>query len=167
MLGTRLRAAALGLLLCGSARAEQGLFTALAGAGPGLQLGAPGAATGPVTLLLESNLGLSDRVNWEAPLFLELGGPAAVRVGTGVEYVYVNTNHWRLDVGIGLSARRLLFQPDRWRLAPYATGSVRWLFAWGLGAALGLHVAAPPNESQEPGLVVRGYPTLGLYQEFW
>ncbi|MHB8877612.1 MAG: hypothetical protein ACYC8T_28305 [Myxococcaceae bacterium] len=163
--------AALGLaaiVLPATASAERWVYTGHAGGGVGLQL-VPAPVSRPAgTVFLESVLGLGDRVNLEAPALIELGANPALTIGTGAEYVYLETNHWRLSVGAGGSLRYRFGAADPLRFAPYLTGAVRWLFTWGVGASLGVHLLFPVGATPaEPGVSVRAYPSLCLYQEFW
>jgi hypothetical protein len=156
------------LLLGAGAWAEQGVYRAFAGWGLGARFETAGAPTLHNTLLLESNFGITDQVNWHGPLLLELGRARAITLGSGLEYVYFNTNHWRLDAGVGLALRRGLFTPEPWRPVPFLKTSARWLFAWGTGASLSVHLARPLGSgAAESAPALHLYPTLALYQEFW
>ena len=150
------------------AAAEEGVYRALADGGVGVRLepGSPADAGG--ALVLESTYGLTDRFNWEGPLLVDFGRDAALTVGSGLEYVYFGTNHWRMDVGMGVGARTGLFTAEPWRLAPYTKASVRWLFTWGIGASLGIHLVHPLGTSgDETSATLRVYPMLSLYQKLW
>jgi len=152
------------LLGAAPARADRFLYTAHAGGGALVRLTPTEAPRVQGQVLLESVFGVTDDFNVEVPLLIELG-PPALSLGAGVEYVFFHDNHWRLDVGIGAAAR-YAFAGQAFGAAPYLKASVRWLFAWGLGAQLGFHalvqVAGP-----EPVPTFLLFPGLALYQEFW
>jgi hypothetical protein len=65
------------LFLCLSlaARAESGVYTGLAGGGTAISVVPTPSLRG--ALLLESVYGITDTINWEGPLLLELGGGEA------------------------------------------------------------------------------------------
>lgn len=146
------------------AQAERFLYTAHAAAGPLVRLTPSEPARVQADLLFQSVFGFAEDWNVEVPLFIELG-PAALSLGVAVEYVYFHDNHWRLDVGLG-GLLRFAFQSLAFGGGPYLKASVRWLFAWGLGAQLGVHAVVQVT-GPEPVPTFLLVPTLGLYQEFW
>jgi hypothetical protein len=148
------------------ADAEEGVYSAYAGGGVALQLGPDPALRGNV--LLQSVYGLTNTLNWEAPLFLEIGETHAVSFGSGLEYVFPHTNHLRFNVGVGV-ALRVPFDPaTRVGAGPFAESAIRWLFAWGLGLSASLHAVCPFDLHEplhSPGIEI--YPSLALYEELW
>jgi hypothetical protein len=152
----------------GTARAEERVYTGLVGGGMTLQLDSDAVSFAP-NLLFKSVYGFTDRLNWDGPLLIDLGDRSAITGGTGLEYVYHGTNHWRLNVGAG-GMLRLPFDPSgTLRAGPYAETAVRWLVWWGVGFSLELHVAYsveighPTGNPGELDIT----PGLAMYQEFW
>lgn len=150
------------LVLPALAAAEPWVYSAHGSGGVAVPVGGGDEAAPVGTVLLQSVFSLSDAFNVEGTLLFELGRGGAGALGLGAEYVYFRSNHWRLQVGAGLAARLTFQAPLAWDLCPYLATSVRWRFAWGLGAVLGVHVFAPLS-----AVSFRVVPSLGLFQEFW
>jgi hypothetical protein len=168
----RLTSRALGSLVlvtcCASraAYAEEGVYSAYAGGGTAIALDPSATVRGSV--IAQSVYGFTDAFNIEAPLLVEAGKEHAVSLGSGMEYVFHHTNHWRVNVGTGVMMRIPFDPATRVGAGPFAEGAVRWLYAWGLGLSLGVHVAFPfelTDGARSQGALI--YPTLSAYQEFW
>lgn len=151
------------LLVPGVAVAEQWVYSAFGGGGVGVHLAPSGPPRAAGTVMLESVFGLTDELNLETVLLLELERTAAASVGVGLEYVYFQRNHWRLEVGAGVALRYAFSPTGMLHPGPYLMAAVRWLFAWGIGASVSLHVLT----SQYASLEIVAFPSLSLYQEFW
>lgn len=151
-----------------TARGQAKVYTAFAGGGAALQFD-PAATVGG-SVILESVYGITRGINWEAPALLAIGKTTALSLGTGIEFVYYQTNHWRLNLGAGVAIHAPLDGTlvNHIGTGPFVESAVRWLFTWGVGLALGVHVlylieVSGPDHPQRLEL----YPTLALYQDFW
>lgn len=104
-------------------------------------------------------------MNWDGPLIVTVGRDTAITAGSGLEYVYYQTNHWRLNAGFGLA---LAVPSGPVGGGVYAESAARWLVGWGWGASVELHgIALSQLSDLTAWQGLRIYPCVALHQEFW
>lgn len=154
------------LALPASARAEEGVYAAFLGASASAHLSPETTPSVRAAVLLQSVLGLTDAVNWQGPATVDFrAGAVALTLGSGLEYVLHQSNHWQLAVAAGVAARLPVRPGFAFGLGPYLGFGARWLFAWGLGAALELKATYPFALSGEVPNEAVVHPSLCLFTE--
>ena len=133
------------VLLCGvltlavRASADEGAYLFVVG--PGVAFRSFSAPVLPhMSVLVESTFGLTDRWNWELPVWVDFrSGRVDLSLGAGMEFVYLRAGHLQCNVGAG-SLFAVPFLPGlSLGIGPYLETAVRWKIIWGIGVGLEVH----------------------------
>jgi hypothetical protein len=127
------------LVFAPPAFADEGAYLFVAGPGASFRPVASQPGMG-ATLFAESVFGLTDRWNWEAPLWVDLlNSRVDLSLGGGMEYVFLRAGRWQWNVGGGTLASIPLGPLGPVEFGPYLEAAIRMKIIWGLGVGLETH----------------------------